>query len=340
MLINSQYMLQRARAMAARLQNTVGSSDAEMIDAAYRIAFGRAATSDEVSAATKFLREQQKRVDLERASSAVAGFVADKIPYRDGKAALMSPRSAQERFIIENNDSLPTEDFTIEAFFVLRSLYEGSEVRTIASHWSGKQNEPGWGFGVTSLKSQRRPQTLVLQLSGRGADGKSLYEPIFSDLHINLNKPYFVAATVKLGSTNESGVTFYAKDLSNDDEPMQVARVAHRVVSGIASKTALVIGGRGLLKDHVWDGPLDDVRLSRAALNQEQLLLTSEALTDKTCGYWQFELKPNVFRDSSPNHNDIKPQVSGEQVLTDRKTEALVDFCHVLLNANEFLYVE
>jgi hypothetical protein len=47
-----------------------------------------------------------------------------------------------------------------------------------------------------------------------------------------------------------------------------------------------------------------------------------------------------VFRDSSPNHNDIKPQVSGKQVLTDRKTEALVDFCHALLNANEFLYVE
>jgi hypothetical protein len=47
-----------------------------------------------------------------------------------------------------------------------------------------------------------------------------------------------------------------------------------------------------------------------------------------------------VFRDSSPHKNDIHPQVAGRQIITDRKTEALVDFCHVLLNANEFLYVE
>jgi hypothetical protein len=279
-------------------------------------------------------------VDLERASSAVAGFVADKIPYRDGKAALMSPRSGQERFVVPESDSLPAEDFTIEAFIMLRSLYEGSEVRTIASHWSGQQSEPGWGFGVTSLKSQRRPQTLVLQLSGQGVAGKPAYEPVFSDLHIQLNKPYFVAVTISLTNTNEGGVTFYAKDLSNDDEPMQVAKVAHKVVSGVRSKTSFVIGGRGLLKDHVWDGPIDDVRLSRAALRQEQLLLTSEAVTASTCGYWQFEAKPNVFRDSSPNKNDIKPLLASRAITMDRQTVALTDFCHVLLNANEFLYVE
>jgi hypothetical protein len=340
LLINSQYMLQRARALAGRLQRIDAESDAALVRSAYRLAFGRAPTSEEVSAGTEFLRAQQTRVDVERASSAVAGFVADKIPYRDGKAALMSPKSAQERFIVENSDSFPAGDFTIEAFFVLRSLYEGSEVRTIASHWSGNQSAPGWGVGVTSLKSQRRPQTLVLQLSGQGVEGKPLYEPVFSDLHINLNKPYFVAAVVRLSETNEQGITFYAKDLSNDDEPMQIAKVSHKVVSGIRSPASFVIGGRGSMKEHLWDGPIDDVRLSRVALRQEQLLLTSETLTEATCGYWQFEPKPNVFRDSSPNKNDIHPVVAGQRITTDRKTEALVDFCHVLLNANEFLYVE
>ena len=340
LLINSQYMLQRARALAGRLQRIDAESDAALVRSAYRLAFGRVPTSEEISAGTEFLRGQRTRVDVERASSAVAGFVADKIPYRDGKAALMSPKSAQERFIVENSDSLPSGDFTIEAFFVLRSLYEGSEVRTIASHWNGNQKDSGWGFGVTSLKSQRRPQTLVLQLSGQGVDGKPLYEPIFSDLHINLNKPYFVAAVVRLSETNEQGITFYAKDLSNDDEPMQVAKVPHKVISGIRSPASFVIGGRGAMREHLWDGPIDDVRLSRTALRQEQLLLTSEALTEATCGYWQFEPKPNVFRDSSVNKNDIQPVVDGRQITTDRKTEALVDFCHVLLNANEFLYVE
>ena len=340
LLINSQYMLQRAQAMAGRLQKSGAKNDGEMITTAYKLAFSRAPTAGELDGAQKFLREQQKRVDLEKASSAAAGFIADKIPYRDGKAAVMAPRSAQERLMVANNDTFPTEDFTIEAFVLLRSLYEGSEVRTIASHWGGKNTEPGWALGVSSLKSMRRPQTLVLQLSGTDADGKKLYEPIFSDLHINLNKPYFVAVTVNLTNTSEGGVTFYAKDLSNDDEPVQVAKIAHRVVSGHRSLAAFAIGGRGVDKSHLWDGLIDDVRLSRVALRQEQLLLTAENVTGTTCGYWQFEAKPSVFRDSSPNKNDIKPLLASRAVTTDRKTAALTDFCQVLLNANEFLYVE
>ena len=31
---------------------------------------------------------------------------------------------------------------------------------------------------------------------------------------------------------SEKGITFYAKDLSNDDEPIQVAQIAHKVISG------------------------------------------------------------------------------------------------------------
>ncbi len=340
LLINSPYMLQRAQAMAGRLQKSGAKNDGELITTAYQLAFSRAPSATELGSAQKFLREQQARVNLEKASSAAAGFIADKIPYRDGKAAVMAPRSAQERLMVANHDSFPAEDFTVEAFVLLRSLYEGSEVRTIVSHWGGKNTEPGWALGVSSLKSLRRPQTLVLQLSGKDADGKKLYEPIFSDLHINLNKPYFIAVTVNLTNTSEGGVTFYAKDLSNDDEPMQVAKIAHRVVSGHRSPVAFTIGGRGVDKSHLWDGLIDDVRLSRAVLRQEQLLLTSEALTAATCGYWQFEAKPSVFRDSSPNKNDIKPLLASRAVTTDRKTAALTDFCQVLLNANEFLYVE
>jgi mono/diheme cytochrome c family protein len=340
LLINSQYMLQRAQAMAGRLQKSGAKSDEEMVSQAYRLTLGRAPTSEESATATTFLREQQARVDLERASSAAAGFIAEKIPYRDGKGALMSPKSVQERLMVPHNDSLPLDTFTIEAFVVLRTLYDGAQVRTIASHWSGKNNEPGWSFGVTSLKSMRRPQTLVLQLTGKDANGRAAYEPVFSDLHINLNKPYFVAATVSLSDTNEVGITFYAKDLSNDDEPMQVAKVPHHVVSGVRSTVAFTIGGRAAEKEHLWDGPIDDVRLSRTALKQEQLLLTSEGITSATCGYWQFEPKPSVFRDASPNKNDIKPMLASRAITVDRKTAALTDLCHVLLNANEFLYVE
>jgi len=63
-------------------------------------------------------------------------------------------------------------------------------------------------------------------------------------------------------------------------------------------------------------------------------------MSDATCGYRQFEPKPSVFRDSSANKNDIKPLLADRVITTDRSTVALTDFCHVLLNANEYLYVE
>jgi len=337
-LINSPYMLQRARALEARLASG-SKGDTDFITAAYRLVLGRTPDTDEMQAALKFLHDQPARIDPVRAASAAAGFIGDKIPYRDGKAALVSPKSEQERLIVPDTEDFPTEDFSIEAYIVLRSVYDGSQVRTIASHWTGRKGDPGWALGVTSLKSMRRPQTLVLQLTTKDEAGRKHYEPVFSDLHISLNKPYFVAATVTLNETNEDGITFYAKDLSNDDEPVQIAHIAHQVTGTLPARSAFVIGGHAEGSDHLFDGLVDDVRLSRGALKQEQLLLTSEATTDRTCGFWQFEPKPDVFRDSSPNHHNIRPQPRGVANV-DRAAAARADFCHVLLNANGFLYVE
>src|SRR5262249_59954644 len=133
-----------------------------------------------------------------------------------GKAALLQPGGPQVRLQVPDSPAFPTGAFTIEAFVLLRSLYEDGTVRTIASHWAGDKKRPGWSFGVTSKKSAYKPQTLVLQVWG-GDDGSD-YEAVFSGLHIALNKPYFVAASVDLRDTGKAGVTFYAKDLSNDDQ--------------------------------------------------------------------------------------------------------------------------
>ena len=56
-------------------------------------------------------------------------------------------------------------------------------------------------------------------------------------------------------------------------------------------------------------------------------------------GYWRFEPTPGVFKDSSAFANDIEPRVIAPPK-TDAKLETLTDFCHVLLNSNEFLYVD
>ena len=61
---------------------------------------------------------------------------------------------------------------------------------------------------------------------------------------------------------------------------------------------------------------------------------------DRSAGYWQFEAKPDVFRDATGNGLDIRPSATFTKSKVDPRKAALQDFCHVLLNSNEFLYVE
>jgi hypothetical protein len=338
LMFNSPYMLQRGRALAERLRRNPDAADGPLIDAAFRLTFGRPPTDSERLRAGKLL-QQPGGV----AAPTVAGtsFRSEKMPYREGRAAVLQPDSPQARFQVPKLAPALDGDFTIEAFVLLRSLYDDASVRTIASQWTGTKSRPGWSLGVTGRKSAFKPQTLVLQLMGDPAKHGADSENVFSGLHIALNKPYFVAVSVSLGAADKKGITFYAKDLSNDDEPMQSVRSSHQTTSRAVADAVFTIGGRDLAKpDHNWDGLIDDVRLSRGVLRGEQLLLTSEGVTDRTIGYWQFETKPGAYKDSSPHGNDIQTTGSASGAATDRRTAALADLCHVLLNANEFLYVD
>jgi hypothetical protein len=341
LLINSQFMLQRAKALAERLEKEGSMDQAATVQRAYQLTFGRSPSAAETEAAMDFLREQAKRIDPERAGSAKAAFLYDKIPYRDGQAAIMSIEGSQSRFEVPDNEALPKGDFAIESYVLLRSVDESAGVRTIAAKWSGNSKDAGWGFGVTGKKSRRKPQTLVLQIYGKKVDGSFGEEAMFSDQNIQLNRPYYLAASVKLARDGKPGeVTFYVKDLSNDDEPLLIAKLPHKVTGGFENKEPFTIGGRAPTKGGVFDGLIDDVRLSNAALGVDQLLFTNESINKNTVGYWQFEAKPDVFRDATGHGLDIKPTTKFSKSYVDTRAAALQDFCHVLLNSNEFLYVE
>ena len=82
-------------------------------------------------------------------------------------------------------------------------------------------------------------------------------------------------------------------------------------------------------------------RLTLARL--EQLLLTAEQLGPTTVGFWEFEPQAGVFKDTSANKLDIRfgraGAAEGKSNVPPEK-QAWIDFCHVLLNANEFIYVD
>lgn len=341
MLINSQMMLQRSRALRDRLMKEEPQDDDKRLMLAYQLTFGRSPTTEEMASAKSFLEAQVKRIDPKKSGSASAAFVSGKIPFRDGQAAEVKMADSHHGFQVPNADMLPKGDFTIEAFVYPWSVADSAAVRTIAAKWDGDAKTGGWAYGVTGKKSRRKPQTVVMQLFGKKQDGTFGEEAIFSDQHIALNKPYYLAAAVKLATDKEKGLaTFYLKDLSNDDEPLLTVKIEHSVTSGIDNKSVFTIGGRGARGANSFDGLIDDVRLSESALGVQQILFTNEGINKHTVGFWQFEAKPSVFRDSAGHGLDIKPSTGDTSAPRDLRRGAWADLCHVLLNASEFLYVE
>ena len=339
LMINSKWTIERARAFASRLRGAGSTSIDEIISSAYRIAYGRVPSPHERDSARAFVEHQAAMFAARKPSAVTAPFAWEKMPFRDGRAALFTP-GGQDRLTIAEPGAMPTSDFTIEAFINIRSIYEDARVRTIVASGDGLRGHPGWSIGVTGKTSRHKPQTLVLLLSGdQPWKPEDPIEPVFSGLHIELGKTYFIAVSVKLDDATEKGITFYAKDLSNDDEPLQAVNSSHQITSGIAPAGSFVLGGRGTQKDHLFDGLIDDVRLSNAALRPEQLLFTSAASAENTVGYWKFETDPGPFKDSSSRARDIATRTI-EAPREDPQTAALTDFCHVILNSNEFLYVD
>jgi hypothetical protein len=339
LLINSQTMLRHAAELAQRVRLAEPSSGEAQVRELWRLVYGREASAAEVSGSIRFLREQAERISGNPELEFVPELVTGKLPYRDGQSVLFQPAEGQGRFAVSDAPQLDVGDFTIEAFFQLRSVYPTGSVRTLAAKWAGGTSHPGWGFGVTGKGSRRKPQTLVLQIIGRKASGGLAEAALFSDQNIEINKPYFAAAAVHLADEHGPGsVKFYLKDLSNDDEPLLMAEITHDIVGGFENQEPLTLGTRGI-KDGQFDGLIDDIRFSRGQLKSGQLLFTNEGQTAATIGYWQLEPTPGVFRDTSSNALNIHP-LKHDQRQTDPQRAALDDLCHTLLNSNEFLYID
>jgi hypothetical protein len=333
LLINGVPLIEHARTLATRLEQEA-PDDPGRITRAYQLLYGRQPREAELSRLQRFLAEQATKVGPRVPDAPVVQ--QSKMPYREGKALLVQPKGSPW-LRVEQPQDLPEGDFTIEGFVLLRSTYEDGTVRPIAVHHSGDPKQPGWAFGVTGQKSSFKPKMLVLQLWGKSEEkGAGDYEALFSDLKIDLDKPYYVAVSVKLGDTGKESVTFYAKDLSNDEEPLGVFQCGHRITR---------FGGKGLMslggatdgkKDRIWDGLLDDIRLSRGVLKPDELLLHGTT-SQRTQNFWRFE-EPGLLRDSAAGWHLTLPTPPAPKI--DPRHAALVDLCHVLLNTSEFLYVD
>jgi hypothetical protein len=342
LLANSAAMRARGHAFATRLDQSAPNDTAAQVRLAYRLAFGREAAVAEVHAARSFLTHQTAQADPTRLAYGQANFVPGKVPYRDGQAAFIEPESSQAMLTVNESAALPLNGaFTVEAFFVPRSVSDGSELRTIAAKWTGKMTEGGWSLGLTGQKSRRRPLSVALQVVGKHLDGRVREQPIFSDLSVQMNKPYFIGAAFTPATTNALGkVLFALKDLSNDDEPLLTATVEHDLVGEITNTIPVTIGARSGKDRHSFHGVIDDVRLSNTALPTEKMLYNSVSISASTLGYWKFEARPDVFEDSSGRGRSLSRPTGALTETLSPAQAALGDFCNALFNSSEFLYTE
>ncbi|MEM6366396.1 MAG: DUF1553 domain-containing protein, partial [Planctomycetota bacterium] len=350
MMFNSDRVISHAHALAQSVGGFEIKDDADLqatIAKTWKRVFSRDIRDDELlaswdylTAQTKLIRQEQRDTSLESIPIEMA-----KLPYRDGQAIKMSLDESSMRLSVPHETELNVDDFTIEAFFEIRSIAQSGAVRTLVGKWDPAADRVGWKFGVTGKGSRRKPQTLVLHAVGDLMNGKTGEAAIFSDQHIELNVPYYAAASVQLAKPGQPGeVTFYLKDLSNDDEPLHIASIPHQLTGGFENPSPFTFGRISGTRAAPFDGLIDDVRLTSVALPQDQILYTIESENDATVGYWQFESDPGVrvnsVRANSSDHT-LSIDAHGEATVPWSASQAaFVDWCHVLLNSNEFLYID
>jgi hypothetical protein len=341
-LVNGEWMLARARSLALAIDRAGLADDRGAAAEAIRRVTGREPGPERLAAAVAFLAEQRQRIDDGASTQSIA--VAQRMPQRAGLAAVIDPADPAAVLRAEGA-AWPEADFTIEAHVILQSLFADASVRTIASQWTGNPSDPGWSLGVTSEKSRYKPRNLILQLAGDGGGQAGGYAVIPSDIHLQLQRPYYVAASLKTGGDpQDRSVTFFVKDLSDNDAPLVVKTVPHAFAGSHASPRAFAIGGRDVGRagaaTHVWDGLIDDVRLSNRPLVQRELLWEDGDPAAAVVGHWTFEETPGFAADASGHGRTLTRGLPPPAVKNLRRYEALVDFCHVLFNTSEFLYVE
>ncbi len=251
LLVNGDWPLARAQKFASRVSS---------VEQAWQYALGRPPTAKELALAKAFIAKR----------------VADNVPGSGPSAAAKADASQfkentpQERLVARTSEK-EGDEFTIEAVVKLDSIDTNASVRTIASHWNnGKDNVEafGWSLGVTGEKSRFKPRNLIIQLVGEDENRNIAYEPVASDLRIELGVTYHVVVKV---SCSGHAVTFRVQQVGKPNSPVLTSVAPHGVRTGLSDgASGLVIGGvNKRAPTHQWDGRIEAARVVRGLLPEE-----------------------------------------------------------------------
>ncbi len=351
LLVNGEWVIRRSEAFAKQLLASRGKVRAEEIKKAFQIAYNRDATKEEVGAALAFIESQQGTVmPPPKAPEKFTGEtglrpVAQKFSKATvvdlGSSALwLQPGSRFEKLHAAAL-ALPHDHFTVEAVATLDAIHANASLNTLVGQWSGNHKETGWILGVTSDKSAYQPRNLIVQIVGDDFQGNRIYEVVASDLRVPKDTPVYLAASISAvpsnGDPTKGSVTFYLKDLSDPKARLQTVTVPHQVVGGLDPKasTKFLVGGRDQ-KGHQWDGQLARLTL-RPGTSQKIVTPFAHSSEAKPIVDWKFNSLVSGL--PIPKTAWIATTLAPVETKYPPKLfNALTDFCHALLNSNEFLY--
>ncbi|NNE90671.1 MAG: DUF1553 domain-containing protein [Verrucomicrobiales bacterium] len=350
MLVNAEWPLERARAFAVRVLKGKTSPGTAEIEKAFELTYARKPDVSELASAQEFVNSLLGEGPVQPPEP------VDKFPSETGlrpidqhftiakefglgeRALWLQPGSRFEQLELKKSP-LDDDSFTIEAVVQLDSIHRDASVNTLVSRWNGNQQTGGWTFGVTSEKSRYQPRNFILQLIGKNVGGDVLYEVVASDLRVPTGVPVYLAAAISTDENGNGFAEFYLKDLSDPKSGLQTARVDHSICGGIqTSSLKTLIGGRDQ-KGHLWDGQLARLKISRGALPKSGLLISETEPAARSLLDWQFTGKdgeqpvPDTAWLRRP-----KPATTTHGI-DPKWLAAMTDFCHALLNSNEFLYL-
>lgn len=182
----------------------------------------------------------------------------------NGEAASFSLASAQSFSAV---DPGTYSDFTVESFVQATTVAtSGTIARVIASQFDNTNGVFNFGLPSNVSTTFTRDRAPFIQLLS-GATTKNVQ----STFQLTLNTAYYVAVAVDVGGVaGGTTVTFYVKDLSTEIVQSETIDVAG-LTSLNNSNLAFTVGGR--VGGSQFDGLLDEVRFSDAALTRSELLV-------------------------------------------------------------------
>lgn len=328
-LMNGTWVNERAAAMAERVIAETRSSDpAAIVDRIYRISLGRSPSPSDRQLAVNWIQTglhgQSARPTKAISLSTSTG---DAIAVNTEDSPLSLPDSS----------AWNSGPFTVVGAFRIDSLYPDATVRTIASSWNSNNRTPGWAIGITSEKSAYKPRNFILQVVTQGG-----YEVVASGLRPELNVPYLMAVTVSPMKSGKARAAFYLRPW--DETLLSRSLVDFKTLNGLEAKAPLVVGGRHQQSRHRWDGVLDQIAvyptaLPRKAIDElfEQKLQSQVLMRHAPSAAWDFDRSTDPL--ASLVNTDHKLQRVGK-MSQDPLHKVVADLCHVLLNSNEFVYLD